>query len=160
MNESDALGLVLWVVGGAGVVILALIGFAAMLIGKIFTRHQDQADQRDEDFGRSKDRLRDRQGSQGETLASVSARVDGLQSVVDKVADALQRIARLEEWRTLAHARLDEADDTARSVVALTEQNKSIFKRLDVIDDKIEDTPRRTAAEILQHVRPVRAAHG
>lgn len=169
--SNDAVEVLLWA-GGIGFSV-----FAGMcgVIGYLLSRDSQRRDRREErgedEFGRTREHLSSKQAGQAETLAGVSARVDGLQSIIDKVADALERIARLEEWRSNSTRRLDDADDTGRVVVSLQEQNKTIFRRMDQTDDKIDqlaheqaDIPRRTAEMLRTMIRPVeqprRAANG
>lgn len=78
-----------------------------------------------------------KQGAQGEHLAGVMARVSQLEDDRGKIAQALDRITRLEEFRIHSVPRLEEAEQTARTVVAFGEQMKSVFKRIDAMTEEM-----------------------
>lgn len=77
------------------------------------------------------------QGTQGEHLAGVMARVAQLEDDRGKIAQALDRITRLEEFRGHTAPQLEEAAATARTVVAFGEQMKSVFKRIDAMNEEM-----------------------
>lgn len=103
------------------------------------------------------------QGAHNEALAGVVVRVGELERDRSKIADALDRLARLEEFRLHAAPRLDEADETARTLISFTEQVKSVGKRMDALTDMMHALPGAVATELRGMIRPVqqqRAANG
>lgn len=110
-----------------------------------FTRRADRGEARS-------DRASERQTEQGETIADAVARIASLEASNAQIADALQRLARIEEWRTLAGPKLDEVDRTANAVTALNERVKTLF-------NIIEDLPHRIVSELKAHARSPRPAN-
>lgn len=121
------------------------------LIAYIFTRQTQQTD-RAQDRGAARvDQTADKQSTQGEMMAGALARIGQLETDRSKIADALDRLARLEEFRIHAMPRLEEAEATARGFVGMQEQMRTVFKRLDQIPAEV--------VELLKlHLRP--AARG
>jgi hypothetical protein len=91
-------------------------------------------------------RTGEKQGAQGETMAGVLSRIGQLESDRAKIADALDRLSRLEEFRIHATPRLDEAERTARALEGMKEQIKTLFNRVDEI-------PRDVVAELAAKFR-------
>lgn len=136
---------------------LVLTGFLAIggIVVLLLRRNADGTSQRQEKHG-------DKQQTQGETQAALGVRVDAMEDAFSKVADAMQRIARLEEWRLGVSPRIDDADATSRAVVTLVSENKTIFKRMDATDRKLDEQsakidalPRETAEYLRGLIRPI-----
>lgn len=87
-------------------------------------------------------------------LAAVEARVVNLEEDRSKIADALERLARMEERHAANSPRLDRADATADAMIALAEQMRTAFRRLDAFSAQLEDLPRQTARELRSLIRP------
>lgn len=120
-----------------------------------FTRRHDRADARDE-------KQADEQHTQAVDLAAAEARIDAvegaqnrLESAVGALANAVERLARLEEWRMLAAPKIDEAELTARAVVGIGEQVKTLFARIDDMDKAM---PGRIVTELKAQFRQPAAA--
>lgn len=157
-------------------VIGALVSAVACLVWYLMRRGEarhDMRDLRDEgrdrDTARAKDRLTDRQASQAELMAGVMARLGRVEEGQSKLADALDRLTRLEEFRLHAMPKLEEAEETARTVIAFGEQMKTVFKRIDQMSEqmnrqseKIDRIPGAVVSELRTIIRPVqgRAANG
>lgn len=86
-----------------------------------------------------------------EELVSVEARVGALEEASGKIADALDRLARLEERQAAAADKLDEAADTGRAVIQLSEQVKTIFKRIDQMADAMPTATARALWGLIQN---------
>lgn len=132
-------------------ILVALVTFLATacvaLVGYIFTRqtaHTDRSANRVE-------RAVDRQSTQGELMAGALARISQLEIDRSKIAEALDRLARLEEFRVHAMPKLEEAEATARGFVGMQEQMRTVFKRLDAIPAEVVDL-------LKLHLRPARGA--
>lgn len=128
-------------------IIMVLVGLVTGMGGFIaagFVKRQDRAESRD-------DKAAARQSAHSETLASVSTRVSSIESVVAQMAEVLARLARIEEWRELATPRLDEADRTAKAIVAIDERVKTLFR---LVEDMPEQTAQKVVAEIWEKLRP------
>jgi hypothetical protein len=159
-------------------VIGALIAAVAFLAWTTMQRTEARHDMRDlreegrdRDVTRAKDRLIDRQSDQAEVMAGVVARLSQVEDGQSKLADALNRLTRLEEFRLHAMPKLEEAEETARTVIAFGEQMKTVFKRIDVMSEqmnkqseKIDAIPDAVASRLRAMVRPQsgsgRAANG
>lgn len=125
----------------ANAIMVALVTFLATscvgLVGYIFMRHTAQTD-RAQDRGAARvDQTADKQTTQGELMAGAMARIGQLETDRSKIADALDRLARLEEFRIHAMPRLEEAEATARGFVGMQEQMRTVFKRLDAIPHEV-----------------------
>jgi hypothetical protein len=149
-------------------VIGALIASVAFLVWATMQRTEarpDIRDMRDEgrnrDVMRAEDRLSHRQSDQAEVMAGVVARLGQVEEGQSKLADALNRLTRLEEFRLHAMPKLEEAEETARTVIAFGEQMKTVFKRIDVMSEqmnkqseKIDAIPDAVAGKLRAMVRP------
>lgn len=93
-----------------------------------------------------------KQGVQGETMAGVVTRLGQLETDRAKIAEALDRLARLEEFRIHATPRLEEADRTARALEGVREQIKTLFSRVEEIP---RDVVNELAAKFRVNVRSV-----
>lgn len=122
-------------------IMVALVTFLATacvgLIGYIFTRQTAQTDRAFDRGVARVDQTADRQSTHGEAMAGALARINQLEDDRAKIADALDRLARLEEFRIHAMPKLDEAERTARAFVGVNEQIKTIFNRLDSIPHEV-----------------------
>jgi hypothetical protein len=135
--------------------LLSFLGTSCVgLVLYIFTRQTAQTDRATDRNDTRADRTAEKQGTQGELMAGVLARIGQLEADRSKIADALDRLARLEEFRIHAMPKLEEAEATARSFVAVQEQLKTVFKRLDAIPGEVVEllklhiraTPQRSPA--------------
>lgn len=115
-------------------VLVALVTFLATscvgLVAYIFTRHTTRSDH-------AQDRGAEKQSTHGELMAGALARIGQLETDRSKIAEALDRLARLEEFRLHAMPRLEEAEATARGFVGMQEQMRTVFKRLDQIPAEV-----------------------
>lgn len=152
--EQSALEIVLWVGGIAFAVITGLMGLVLALAFRLWDRNRDENRDRDKSRERTGDRIGDKQGAQAELLAGYGARITQLEDDRGKIADALDRLARLEEFRIHASDKLEEAEATARSAIAFGEQMKTVFKRLDALTEQVTQLPRAVAAELRTMIRP------
>lgn len=127
-------------------VVIFLLGLVAAMVG-------GWAKDRVEEFSKRSDRIEDRvehradkQSTQGETLAGAVARIAALEVATAQIADAVQRIARVEEWRSIVAPKLEEVDLIGRAVAAMTEQIRTLFNRLDSL-------PRDTADQLMARIK-------
>lgn len=167
----------MWGVGIAVPVTVAVIGGLCGIIILLLKRGADRRDDADRgregEFRQTRERVTDKQAAQGELMAGVVARIGKLEDGYDKVADALDRLTRLEEFRLHATPRLEEAEETARTVIAFGEQMKTVFKRIDLMSEqmnkqseKIDDMPDAVVTKLRHFVRTAdakqagRAANG
>lgn len=167
----------MWGVGIAVPVTVAVIGGLCGIIILLLKRGADRRDDaergREGEFRHTRERVTDKQAAQGELMAGVVARIGKLEDGYDKVADALDRLTRLEEFRLHATPRLEEAEETARTVIAFGEQMKTVFKRIDLMSEqmnkqseKIDDMPDAVVTKLRHFVRTAdakqagRAANG
>lgn len=174
----------MWGVGIAVPVTVAVIGGLCGIIILLLKRGADRRDDADRgregEFRQTRERVTDKQAAQGELMAGVVARIGQLETGqskledgYEKVADALDRLTRLEEFRLHATPRLEEAEETARTVIAFGEQMKTVFKRIDVMSEqmnkqseKIDDMPDAVVTKLRHFVRTAdakqagRAANG
>lgn len=167
----------MWGVGVAVPVTVAVIGGLCGIIILLLKRGADRRDDADRgregEFRQTRERVTDKQAAQGELMAGVVARIGKLEDGYDKVADALDRLTRLEEFRLHATPRLEEAEETARTVIAFGEQMKTVFKRIDLMSEqmnkqseKIDDMPDAVVTKLRHFVRTAdakqagRAANG
>lgn len=152
-----------YLAGVIGALIAAVAFLAWATMQRTEARH-DMRDLRDEgrdrDVTRVKDRLIDRQSDQAEVMAGVVARLSQVEEGQSKLADALNRLTRLEEFRLHAMPKLEEAEETARTVIAFGEQMKTVFKRIDVMSEqmnkqseKIDRIPGAVVSELRDFVR-------
>lgn len=122
---------------------VALITFLATaclsLIGFIFTRQTARTDRAEARGEHKQEKVVEKQSTQAEIMAGVLARVGQLETDRGLIASALDRLARLEEFRGHAMPRLEEAEATARGFIAMQEQIKTVFKRLDAIPGEVVD---------------------
>ena len=162
---------VMWGVGVAVPVAVAVIGGLCGLIILLWKRGADQRDRaeqgREGDLRHTRERVTDKQVAQGELMAGVVARIGQLEhgqtKLEDgqgKIAEALDRLTRLEEFRLHAMPKLEEAEETARTVIAFGEQMKTVFKRIDVLSEqmnkqteKIDIMPDAVVTKLRQFVR-------
>lgn len=133
-------------------IMVALVTFLATacvgLVGYIFTRHTHQIDRAHDRGAARVDHTADKQSTHGELMAGALARIGQLETDRAKIADALDRLARLEEFRIHAMPKLEEAEATARGFVGMQEQMRTVFRRLDAIPAEV--------VELLKlHLRPV-----
>lgn len=154
LTIGEALSFVTWVIGVAFLIISGMAGLIVTLV----LRNADRTSRDGE--GRNR-----KQASQGELMAGVLARVSQLEEGHSKIADALDRLTRLEEFRLHAMPKLDEAEETARTVIAFGEQMKTVFRRIDVMAEQMNKLPNAVATELRTLIRTVpagagRAAHG
>lgn len=103
-------------------------------------------------LGRLRDLSRD-DGSQASQISAIVNRVGHVEATVlelkstdAKIVEILERLARIEEWRSASDERLDEADDTSRAVVQIGEQMRTVFKRMDCM-------PREVANAVISELR-------
>lgn len=160
--DRDTIGLI--------TLIVAILSGPCSVIAALMFRGADRNERNTDVTSRRIEKTGDRQGSISESLAALAARTSAMEEAYAKVADALQRIVRLEEWRGGVEPRIDEADQTSRAVITLVSENKTIFKRMDATDrkideqsDKMDALPRQTAELLRTMIRPIepaRAAHG
>ncbi len=133
MSEAE---IVPYLAGAIGI-LLSAVGFLAWQAMQRQEARHDMRDLREEgrdrDVSSTKERLSDRQASQGELMAGVIARLSQVEEGQNKLADALNRLTRLEEFRLHAMPKLEEAEETARTVIAFGEQMKTVFKRIDAM---------------------------
>lgn len=128
-------------------IITILVGLSMAMggfIGAGFVKRQERAESVD-------DRAAAKQTEQGETLAGAVARIAVVESAVVKVADALERIARIEEWQRNTGPRLDEADRTSRAIVAIDERVKTLFR---LMEDMPNEVARQVVNDIMEKLRP------
>ncbi len=142
------MGTILTIAGLVLTLVLAIIGGLCAIIMALLKRNADGTTQRSE-------KTQDKQVSQGEVMAGVLARVSSLEDGHSKIADALDRLTRLEEFRLHAIPKLDEAEETARAQIAFGEQMKTVFKRIDGMSEqmnkqseKIDNIPGAVVAEL------------
>lgn len=159
MSEGT-LQVLLWV-GGIGLTVIGGLASAVfMLVMRTTDRSEARSDVRDSrEEGRER-RLGDKQMTQGETLAGIRADLDRLKQDNGKCDDLDRDVAVLKDFKTRAEAKFDEVDDVSKAQERLGEQMRTVFKRLDTIDEKIDDVPRATAEQLRNMIRPVRAANG
>ena len=161
----------MWGVGVAVPITVAVIGGLCSLIILLWKRGADQRERaergRDGDLRHTRERVTDKQAAQGELMAGVVARIGQLEhgqtKLEDgqgKIAEALDRLTRLEEFRLHAMPKLEEAEETARTVIAFGEQMKTVFKRIDVLSEqmnkqseKIDIMPDAVVTKLRQFVR-------
>lgn len=128
---------------GADPILVALITFLATscvgLIGYIFTRQTRYTDRAADRGEQHISRTADKQSTQGELMAGALARITQLEADRTMIASALDRLARLEEFRIHAMPKLEEAEATARGFVGMQEQIRTVFKRLDAIPGEVVD---------------------
>lgn len=162
LTLGDALALVAWVVGIA----IVIIGGLASLIVALALRNADRTardgEGRDRESNHERERFTDKQASQGELMAGVLARVAQLEDGQSQIAEALNRLTRLEEFRLHAMPKLEGAEETARTVIVFGEQMKTIFRRIDTMTEQMNKLPAAVALELRSMIRPVqgRAANG
>lgn len=109
------------------------------------------------------DRAEDRQTHHGETLAGAVARIGNLEESSAKVADALERLVRIEEWRsTHADPKLLEVDRTARAVAGIQSDIKTLFHRVEEMAERQESMPDAIVDKLMTRVRtqPRAASNG
>lgn len=122
-------------------IMVALVTFLATacagLVGYIFTRQTQQTDRANDRGAARVEHTADKQSTQGELMAGVLARVAQLEADRTLIASALDRLARLEEFRIHAMPKLEEAEVTARGFVGMQEQMRTVFRRLDQIPSEV-----------------------
>lgn len=160
--DQGTLQVVLWV-GGAAV---AMIGGLATAVFMLVLRNQDRFearegvrdsrdDGRERDTSRLKERLGDKQSEHGEELAAMRADIARLKDESGKCDELDRDVAVLKDFKTRAEAKFDEVDDVSKAQERLGEQMRTVFKRLDMIDEKIDRVPRETAEMLRTMIRPV-----
>lgn len=161
----------MWGVGVAVPVTVAVIGGLCGIIILLLKRGADRRDDADRgregEFRQTRERVTDKQAAQGELMAGVVARIGQLESGqskledgYEKVADALDRLTRLEEFRLHADPKLKEAEETARTVIAFGVQMETVRARLDLMGEqmnkqteKINDMPDAVVTKLCDFVR-------
>lgn len=183
-ESSDTAQLWVAVIAIAVTVVIAIVGGLVSVIVALLKRNADRSERHEEgregELRQTRDRVTDKQATQGEVMAGVVARIGQLESGqnkledgYEKVADALDRLTRLEEFRLHADPKLKEAEETARTVIAFGEQMKTVFKRIDLMSEqmnkqseKIDDMPDAVVTKLRHFVRTAdakqagRAANG
>lgn len=138
MSDRDLILLLVAVVG-------ALISAVAFLVWRAVERGENRSDIRDSrDEGRER-RLGDKQSTHGETLASISARLDRLQDEAAKCDELDRDVAVLKDFKQRAEAKFDEVDETSRELRGMAEQMKTAFHRM-------EDLPEQITSRVLAQI--------
>lgn len=137
-----------WIALG-NIVLTALLAVGGIVV-LLLRRNADGTSSRVEKHG-------DKQASQGETLAALRADINQLKSAGEKCDELDRDVAVLKDFKARAETKFDEVDDVTRAQERFGEQMRTVFKRLDGIDEKIDRIPQETAEKLRTMIRPVPA---
>ncbi|MCL4715485.1 MAG: hypothetical protein KJZ75_11290 [Hyphomonadaceae bacterium] len=155
---GDAFGLVAWVIGIAIVIIGGLAGLVITIVLRNADRTSAQGDRHSKGLERASERHQERQVETAVDLSAMQANVALLMKDRGKCDDLGREVAVLSDFKNRAEAKFDEVDDVAKAQERLGEQMRTVFKRLDAIDEKIDRVPRETADVLRTMIRPAQPA--
>lgn len=144
MNEA-ALSVVLWI-GGIG---CAIIGALAGTILMLVRRDADKRDRNDEGrartIARHRERAHDRDMETAIDLSAMEANVNVLMSDRGKCDRLAAEVAVLNDFKERAEGKFDEVDEAGRELRGLSEQMKTVFRRMD-------ELPKAVTTEVMSQI--------
>lgn len=161
VTVGDALGAIAWVIGIA----IIMIGGLASIIITLLIRNADRSERRRDGQGRDAargiERTQERTVENAIDFSAMQANVNMLLGDRNKCDELDREVAVLKDFKQRAEQKFDEVDDVTRAQERFGEQMRTVFKRLDGIDEKIDRVPQETAEKLRTMIRPVqRAANG
>lgn len=107
------------------------------------------------------ERTEERQADTREEMRELRTRIAATEATNEKIAEALDRLTRLEEWRDIAAPQLSDAKKDQAAIATLDERMRTAFRLIDglaaqigAMSEKVENMPARAAAATVAALQP------